>query len=246
MKNKKAGFFAIFLVLTTIILAGYTLYGFTSSKNKIDSSFDSVNFAIEFGQEIDKQEMYENEKVKYAASQAFFELAQMPVEASDDCKIVNHNENEYIVFTENCNPDAGYIADSFIEKITSYEIVKDYSFVLEGSNLNLKAQGEELEKKISFSGSYAKYNLVYEIDTSYSFLLADESINLLDFVDAYSEAERCKNNVNVRDCMKLDRWEISFNKDTYKFFKLKTKKYYFYEKQEQKIFAPIEFNFALE
>ena len=128
----------------------------------------------------------------------------------------------------------------------SYEIVKDYSFTLEGSNLQLKAQGEEIEQKISFSGSYSKYSLFYGIDNHYSFLLADEGIYLLDFVEAYSEAERCKNNENVATCIILANWEINFEKDTYNFFELKTKKYYFYENQEQKVFAPIEFYFALE
>jgi hypothetical protein len=245
-KNKKAGFFAIFLVLMTLILVGYTMHGFTLSRDRISSSFNAATDAVGFSQDVDKEQIYENEKVKDAAVQSFYDTSQQLVQASDNCKIVEHNGKEYFIFNQDCKPESDYLADTFLEKLTENEQARDYVFALEGGNLELQATRQEIEKESSFIGSFATYSLFYNVNTDYSFLLAEENMNLLDFTNLYSKAETCKNSANVAGCMNLKDWEFSFEKDSYNFFDFKTKKYYFYERGEQMTFAPIEISFALE
>ena len=246
IKNKKAGFYAIFLVLMTLILVGYTMHGFTLSKGKISSTFNSATDAIKFNHEIDKEEIYENEKVKDAAIQAFYETSEQLVAPSDNCKIIEHKGKDYFIFNQNCKPESDYLADVFLEKLNNNEQVKDYVFVLEGGNPELQATREEIKKEDSFVGSFASYSLFYDLNPSFSFFLADEKINILDFATLYSEADRCKDQSDVVDCINLENWELSFEKNAYNFFNFNTKEYYFYEKQGQVVFAPIMIDFALE
>jgi hypothetical protein len=238
-KNKKAGFYALLLVIMALILTGYTFYGITISKNRVVSGLKAPLEVVRFSQEIEKDLVYEEEKVKLAVVQAFYDTAnEWAIVANENCKLTG----DYMIFNDACEPNYNQVAEIFMSKLSGYENL-EYDFTLEGKTV--LAERSDFEKELLLKKDYALYKLEKTIEPSFSIGLEQEKLDFEDFLRLYTKAESCKNNENIASCINLQDWTLEYEEGTYKFFSFKTKKYYFYNKEEE-TFEPIEFNFALE
>ncbi len=239
-KNKKAGFFAILLVIFTLILTTTALHTFALSKNKVAASLEVPSQVVSFSNDIDKKIFYEKDNLKVASIQAFNDmLVQGAVKSKEECKFTG----DYIVFNNACEPNENEIAEFFVEKLQENEKVRDYIFTLAEKNTKLSAEKEKTEEKRSFSGSFSKYDLSYEINNEYIINLAEEGIDFSDIMDMYIKSLACKDSENIKACVKVaNGWIFEFQEEGYKFFSFRSIRYYYHDSE----FSPLEFNFALE
>lgn len=239
--NKKAGFFALLIVLFTFILSGYALYTFTLAKAKVDTSVNSPLEIIEFNQEIEKQEIYDQQKLEMESVQAFHELfVEGAMKANENCKFTGG----YIIFNDNCEPNENEIAEIFIEKLETKKEMEDYSFSFSEKNTKLVA-GKEINEELKLDKAFADYVIKYNQNKEYIIDLNEKGISFSEVIKMYNEASRCKESENMNACVKIDAWELGFEEQDYKFFTFITKDYYYYY-DNREIFSPIEFRFALE
>lgn len=235
LKNKKGGFYALILVIIVILLVAYLFYGMSISRKKIVSSLSSPAEVIEFSNNLDKEEIYEYEKLKNTAVKAFYDTAaQGVVKTREECKF----SGEYVIFHDACEPTINEISEVFIKNLESKDENYDFSFE-KGKIIAIK---EPTTKTLVLTKAFTTYSLEYDIKNNYVLELNDIDLELEKFIDAYNKAKVCKDSENVLACVNLENWELEFKEEGYKFFKFKTKAFYFYNHD----FKPIEFNFALE
>ena len=239
--NKRAGFFALLLILFTIILTGYALYSFTLSKSNVDVSLDIPGEIVSFSQDIDKEIFYEQQRLELVSIQAFHEtLLQGAMKSREDCKFTEN----YIIFNDACEPTENELAEVFIEKLEEKEDVEDYSFSFSEKNTKLEAQANEIKKEEQFSGPFATYNIEYNLEREFSVDFSEQGISFSKIINLYDKAVQCKDSESIELCVDVDvkDWELEFREEGYKYFNFKSKRYYIYDSK----FAPLEFIFVLE
>ena len=237
--NKRAGFFALLLVLITIILTSYALYSFTLSKSKIDVSLDVPGEIISFSQDIDKEIFYEQQRLELDSIQAFHEtLLQGAMKSREDCKFTEN----YIIFNDACEPTENELAEVFIEKLEENEYIGDYSFSFSEKNTNLVAQAIEIKKEQQFSGPFATYDVEYSLNRGFSVDLSEQGVSFSRIIALYNKAVQCKDSESIELCVDVEDWELEFKEEGYKYFNFKSERYYIYDSK----FAPLEFIFVLE
>jgi len=249
-KNRKAGFYAIGIVLVTILVTGYALYSFNLVRNKYTADFRIPLEIVKFNSDIDNTLFYEKDKIILNAGQIYYNIARQGAVNIDnpDCSAVVHNSKQYVVFNEKCHPDTLQIKNLFIREIKANSNLKGYDFSMQENVLN--ANGEIIKKKFESSKSFISFSIEYNINPSFSIDLPREGMNLDDFSSLFEAASKCKESESLKQCLQnqgvLNAWDVNFNEDIYKFFRFNTKKYFFINEGDGMKFAPIEFNFALE
>ncbi len=198
--NKKAGLYAVLLVIVTIILIGYVFYSFTIARNRVVYGLNAPNEVLQFNYENEKQLLYEQELIKMASTQAFSDTAKNFYYSTDsDCKILNDNDKKYVVFDDKCNFNSDYIKSNFIYRLENNENLKNYDFILEENNL--KASTNPIKKQTSLLRQFATYTITYDLNPSFTLDLNKESININDFNTLYSAAFDCKDSDSVERCV---------------------------------------------
>lgn len=214
--NRKASIFAIALVLITFVSLSYAFGSFIYAKNKIKIAA-TPNFEIMdmYHQEI-KEEVYYEELLKLQAQEEFNQIAEEGAVSGVDCIIQSEG---YIEWNENCNPSIEELKSRFITEIK-------------------KNNSKTIEEK-----GYVSYKIEYKHDFSVSLNLEDLGIYIEEFETMYERAKVCKDDNDVRECMKLKRWDILTKKDSnYRLFDVSTKKNFFFGRE----FEPVNIRFSLK
>ena len=218
MLGKKAGVFAIGMVLGMIIFMSLTWYSFLTTNKKISVEIAGSTTIANNKNTIDNLVFYIDEAKKLAASQAFYEIAKewaidLNVEDSaQECKMYN----EYIIWSQNCKPEQEKIEAVFIKKYNEsfYNLLNqyllnryhkenlnisdlnyfDYVYTLEGEKIISSATIKTLSA--IEKANFATYNISYNFDPSTTLDLKKQEISLNEFESIYQETnsviEECK------------------------------------------------------
>jgi len=260
MNGKKAGIFAISMVVGMIIFISLSWYSFSITNKNLNLGISKA-ISANYQNTRDKIYFYTLESSKLAASQAFYEVAKESAVDKEKtlCTVI---ENK-LIWNQNCKPEQKFVENKFLEKYNDSFIgfLKNYpEKQLEDSEYIYLIEEDELfsttsEKTLTTieTTPVATYTMNYMFDSSLKINLFDEGIYLEDFESIYKQANSaitaCKDSKNMVVCVKnrinLGRWVVEVEKEgSYLIFKCKTKKYFFFNESGEK-FEQIGLDFAM-
>jgi hypothetical protein len=261
-KNRKAGIFALGMIIAMILFMTTAWLAFTTTNKNLDVSFNLAPYLTNYYNEQDRFFLYIDESTKLAASQAFYEIAKdAAIDKNKDSCLVYNN---YFVLSPGCKPELSSIKTRFLEKynqslnnlIQKYPSEKlriSYGNEFDETGMTIRSGADLIKLDSQKKASFALYNFSYSFNPSNSFSLAKLNIVLDDFETIYNKAVNtksvCNQDINcVKEKMTSDRWQVDVEKSgQYFLFKLKTKKSFFYQDvtESSEKFAPVSFNFAI-
>lgn len=265
-KNRKAGIFAVGMIIAMILFMTTAWLAFTTTNKKLDASFNLAPYLTNIYNEQDRFSLYSEESTKLAASQAFYEIAK---DAAIDknkggCLVYNN----YFVLSDSCKPEITSIKTRFLEKynqslnslIQKYHYEKlriNYINAFDETGSAIRSDANPINMDSQKKASFATYNFSYIFNPSVTISLANglakHDIILDDFETIYNDAVNaktaCNQDINcIKGKMSLERWKFDVEKSgQYFLFKAKTNISFFYQESQDAAekFAPIEFNFAI-
>lgn len=255
MKNRKAGMFAAGMILAMLIFMSTAWFAFSTTNKKINAEFDVFPDLKNFYDNQDRFVLYSTESSKFAASQAFYEIAKDSAidKNKDSCQVYNN----IIIWSGSCKPETSFVETKFMEsfnagfngliqKFPNPDFKITYSNALNGNNIDSTAQAIKQESKEK--GSFAAYTFTFSFEPTIHLDL--EKKNLHDFILIYERATEAKNKCGqdipcLKNTFNMENWIFDVEKSSnYMIFRLRTKTSYFYNDGAEK-FSPIELNFAL-
>lgn len=259
--NKKAGVFAIGMVITLFILMRLTWHGFTLFNEKVDKGISSLDNLTTLYAASERISFYLQEASRLSASQAYYIIAQ---EAAIDkekqkCFTRKYQGKDIIQWEELCKPQLALLKQKFLSEQNKslIKFIERYPEKLNISMLNT-IENDLLSTMIKVhlttqqASSFALYNLSYGLEKNFKINLTEEKIFLDDFVNIYDKSsttiKECKNQ-EIKTCLK----KLSFKNWNYKvtvfdrwvLFEFSSKKYFFFENETGMRFEPIELKFSL-
>ena len=265
IKQKKAGVFAIGMVIAMILFMTAAWFAFTATNNKITFETRALEPLMDYNNEYDRFIIYRDESAKMAASQAFYEIARDAGidKNQDSCTVYNN----YFILSDNCKPGTNAVRAKFIDIYNRsfnnlMSLYPQYNFrnniysVMYSSDRNMiEFKTDKIKPSSQVKTDFAVYNLSYEVDPSATVNLSEQDIILEDFEEIYLKIINAKNSCvgrEITSCMKSKlefvRWHFDAEKQgSHLIIKMKTKSSYFYQDAtSDERFAPVEFNFAIQ
>ena len=256
MIGKKAGVFAISMVIGMIIFISLSWHAFSITNRNLNLG---ISKTITNNEDVkDRFIFYITESSKLAAAQAFHEIAKHSA-GNDDCKVI---ENK-IIWNDECKPDQKSLKDEFLKRYNSSFIgfIKNYPeenlrdieyfYLIENDKLISVASKKTLNS--IKEETFVTYNISSEFDASSIINLTELNIKLDDFGQIYEEAQNaiteCRDSNNISSCVQnklsFKRWQTEVKKEgSYLIFKCQTKNYFFFDDSGEK-FEPITLDFAM-
>lgn len=263
MKNKKGGAFALGMVIIVVFLTIFILHSFTVANRKIEVGVDKLENLTDIYESADRLSLYMQEAVKLSAYQTFYNITkESAININNrNCFTKKYQDENIVLWSEQCKPEQGFIEEKFFSEhdknlnnsLNSYpeEIDITTSYTIENNKVATMIKTTLSKKQ---AASYTAYNLSYELNKEFIVDLAEEQIYLDDFPKIYDKIklkiEECKEQTDFETCLKtlsFQRWNIKTTiLDTWVLFKLKTKKYFFFEDENgAEQFEQIELTFGL-
>lgn len=253
--NKKAGAFAIGMVLTMIVLMSLTLHAISKSNQAVEKTFSLKNLTSLY-LEADRISFYFKEASRLSAYQAFYEIVKdAAINTSNKlCFSQTYENKEIIIWDKSCKPEINFLKEKFLleykKNIDKYakRYPKDIKFEIESWMENNKISSR---LKVKLNAKNERYNISYSFVKVFYTNLTSESIVLEDFLEIYEKVNKAKkeNKGNIENCFGLsfERWKCKAKKidDSY-LFELETKKPYFFELDGKEHFENIKLVFLLK
>ena len=252
--NKKAGAFAIGMVLAMIVLVSLTLYSISKSNQDVEKTFSLKNLTSLYF-EADRISFYFKEASRLSAHQAFYEIVKdAAINTSNKlCFSQSYEDKEIIIWDKNCKPEINFLKERFLleykKNIAKYakRYPKDVKFEIESWMENDKVVSR---LKVKLNERNERYNISYSFIKVFYTNLTSESIVLEDFPEIYEKVNVKKENKgNIENCFGLsfERWKCKAKRidDSY-LFELETKKPYFFELDGKEHFENIRLVFLLK
>ncbi len=270
MKNKKAGIFAVGMVLGMIIFIGIAWYAFSSTNKNINSGIE-ISDATNYKNLQNTFSFYMNGVAKLSSTQSFYDIAKQAAINKENSNCNVYSEKNYFMWSSDCKPEQQFIEDLFVEKYNQsfYDFLQKYpeSGFESGFELQKIEYIHNLEEEIIKSTApikvlktekataFATYNISYNLNPIINLNLSEQEIYLDDFIDIYHTTnlavQECKEQQNPEICIKnklnFKRWTTKIQKSSSNFiFELKTNKYFFFKDSEgRQDFKQIKLNFVM-
>ncbi|UZE93792.1 MAG: hypothetical protein IB618_03430 [Candidatus Pacearchaeota archaeon] len=263
IKNKKAGVFAIGLVLGMIIFIGMSWHAFSTTNKNINAGVIKTTASINIKNMGDRLSFYINESSKLAASQAFYEIVKDSAIDKDNpsCTVTG----DTIIWNSNCMPEKIFLQNKFTDEYgkSFFDSLKAYSetnltditYTHTFENGEIKTKTDPKTFSSEEKGTFATYKLEYEFNPSITLILEEENINLDSFDFIYiktnSDIRECRDEeavdmvLCVKNKLEFDGWTVDVKKQgSYLIFELETEEYFFFEDKGMK-FEKIILKFAM-
>lgn len=269
--NKRAGIFAVGMIITMMVVMAAAWQAFSTTNKKITVGTKILPNLTSLYDEQDRFFIYIEESKSLAASQALYEIAKDAAinKNKDSCRV--EPKTNYFIWDNNCKPEALFIKQKFIQEFN--KSLASFVEAYPKENLRLHytnefAEGSEeiistalpikLESKAK--STFASYSFSHSLKpflTSTKTNLTKENIDL-NFNEIYNKIvekkTRCQTEQkDTEECSKalkaieFDSWHASVERQgSYFIFRLKTKDFFFFQENNLENYKPIELNFVIE
>jgi len=229
--NKKAITFGVTFVIMTILIVGIAIYSFVITQKDNLKYTISAEALLEYEKEIENFQIYSEESLNLAASQALQDLASKSLIEDKNCLVYNYK----LIWDENCLPSN--LKDLFFEKISVNfrKHIKDYSeeydLIIEKQEPFIYVNDIKLKNQLKGEVNYSFSHTLYIKQDISKYL---EILKELDeiYIKLKNAQTTCANS-NIAVCMKqkipLNHWTLDVIEDaSYLSINLKTKEKFFF------------------
>lgn len=270
--GKRAGIFAVGMIITMIIVMAAAWQAFSTTNRKIAVGVEILPNLTSHYNEQDRFSIYIEESKSLAASQALYEIAKDAAidKKKGSCRV--EPQTNYFIWDNNCKPETLFIKQRFIQEFNKSLIsfVKAYpkenlrpyymNEFAEGSEEIINSAASPIKLESKAKSTFASYSLSHSVETSLTSTktnLTEENIDL-NFNGIYNkiveektrcqteqkEAEECS---KALEAIEFDYWRADVERQgSYFIFRLKTKDFFFFQENNLENYKQIELNFIME
>ncbi len=237
MKNKKAQIFEGFWVLVTLVVLSMALGTFMMVKTKVQAGVTPSSELMNIYNEKDKTEFYNEEYLKLAVQEAYYNVLKTGAVDNPNCNIM---VADYVNYNDGCNS-----SKSGVQEYLKKELTKINRDIIMDDNI-IRLKSENISKTMVEKG-YINYEINFAYNPSVEIKLNDLNISLDDLGNVYTAAITCKsmNLGETKECMskKVGQWNIEIKESgKYVLYDLTTKISYFFDNK----FEPMALKFSLD